>query len=128
MAELVSSLYKDFQISITTSTFTTHPVTIGRGVLQGDCQSPLLFNMCFNTLMVTIKKDQIKCLGYVLSQLQTPKHWLQFAEDTALVTALPKDNQMLLNIFSKWTQWADFVIRLDKCSTFGIRKTSTSSV
>ena len=35
MVELVNSLYKDYQISVTTTTFTTHLVTIGRGVLQG---------------------------------------------------------------------------------------------
>ena len=55
--------------------YNTPAVTIGRGVLQGDSLSPLLFNMCFNTLMVTIKKDQIKCLGYILSQLQTDKKY-----------------------------------------------------
>ena len=43
------------------------------------------------------------------------------------MTSLSSDNQMLLNLFSKWSNWADLVIRIDKCHTFGIRKTSAQS-
>ena len=43
--ELIRSLYTNFQTSIITEQFSTPFITVGRGVLQGDCLSPLLFNM-----------------------------------------------------------------------------------
>ena len=48
---IIESLYTDFKTSIITSEFRTPFISVGRGVLQGDCLSPLLFNMCFNTFI-----------------------------------------------------------------------------
>ena len=108
MIDLILDLYNDYKISVATKSFSTCPITVNRGVLQGDSLSPLLFNMCFNTLMVTINKERVKCLGYVLVHLKSSNHWLQFADDTAIITSLQSDNQLLLNIFSKWVAWSDF--------------------
>ena len=55
-----------------------------------------------------------------------PKHWLQFA-DTAIVTTLKSDNQHLVNAFTKCPSWAGSIIRVDKCSIFGIKKVRTDS-
>ena len=52
----------------------------------------------------------------------------KFADDTAIVTALEQDNQLLCNAFTKWSSWADLSIRVEKCHTFGIKKSSTASV
>ena len=48
---LVKSLYTDFKTSILTKEFRTPFISVGRGVLQGDCLRPLLFNLCFNTFL-----------------------------------------------------------------------------
>ena len=56
MNNLIKSLYTDFKTSVITSEFRTHFIPVGRGVLQGDCLSPLLFNMCFNTYIFSISK------------------------------------------------------------------------
>ena len=56
-----------------------------------------------------------------------PIHWFQFADDAAVITGLENENQFLLNHFTRWCTWADMIIRVDKCSTFGIRKASSSS-
>ena len=55
---LIKSLYTNFKTSIITSSFNTLFITVGWGVLQGDCLSPLLFNLCFNTFLQHIKSDQ----------------------------------------------------------------------
>ena len=47
--------------------------------------------------------------------------------DTAIVTALESDNQHLVNAFTKSSSWAGLIIRVDKCSTFGIKKVRTYS-
>ena len=56
---LICSLYIDFQTSIITEQFST-PFTVGRCVLQGDCLSPLLFNMSFNTFIQHIKSEKYR--------------------------------------------------------------------
>ena len=57
---VIKSLYTDFQTSIITSQFRTPFMTVGRGVLQGDCLSPLLFNICFNTFIQHIKAEKYR--------------------------------------------------------------------
>ena len=39
-----------------------------------------------------------------------------------------RENQLLLNCFSRRCQWACIIIRVDKCAVFGIKKFSTSSL
>ena len=42
---LVQNLYDNYTISIGTKTFTTNPIRVEKGVLQGDCLSLPLFNV-----------------------------------------------------------------------------------
>ena len=56
MPALVRSLYDGFKISVAGDGYVTNPIRVDRGVLQGDSLSPLLFNMCVNTLINTIKE------------------------------------------------------------------------
>ena len=51
MQHLILSLYLNFQTSILTTTFRILFITVGRGVLRGDCLSSLTFNLCFNTVI-----------------------------------------------------------------------------
>ncbi len=55
---IIESLYTNFKTSIITSNFNTPFIQVGRGVLQGDCLSPLLFNLCFNTFIQHIKSEK----------------------------------------------------------------------
>ena len=101
---------------------------MGRGVLQGDCLSPLTFNLCFNTFIRYISDKKFNQFGFTIGSL-SPVHWFQFADDAAVITGLENENQILLNHFARWCTWANMIIRVDKCSTFGgIKKASTSYV
>ena len=124
---VIKSLYTDFKTSVITSEFRTPFITVGRGVLQGDCLSPLLFNMCFNTFIQHIKADKCRQFGFMFNFLN-PIHWFQFADDAAVITGQDYENQHLLNRFTIWCQWSNMIIRVDKCSTFGIKKVLTKSV
>ena len=124
---LISSLYSNFQTSIISNSFQTPFISVGRGVLQGDCLSPLTFNLCFNTFINYLSAQKFNQFGFSIGSL-SPVHWFQFADDAAVITSLEKENQLLLNHFSRWCTWANMKIRVDKCSTFGIKKASTSSV
>ena len=41
---------------------------------------------------------------------------------------LMQDNQYLLNLFTKWSVWANFVVRVNKCKSFRITKNVCQSV
>ena len=128
MKSLISDLYTGFQTSVTTSSYSTPFIPIERGVLQGDCLSPLLFNMIFSTFINSIESKEFEQLGYRYSQHLSPRHWYQFADDAAIITGQQYENQILLNAFTRWTKWANMIIRVDKCKTFGIQKVNTASV
>ena len=82
------SIISQWKASLTvfaTDQFITRPIEVQRSVLQGDSLSPLLFNMCFNTLMKTVDQAKIKCSGYIFGKTLHPQNWLQFADDTTIV-------------------------------------------
>ena len=124
---LINDYYKNYTITVGTETFSTDPLVVGKGVLQGDCLSPLLFNMIINTLIKTIDDERIRCMGYNFCNSLSPRNWFQFADDSAPVTATEQDSQLLLNVFTKWCKWANLIVRVDKCKTFGIKKNGTLS-
>ena len=119
---IIKSLYTDFKTSIITSEFRTPFIPVRRGVLQGHCPSPLLFNMCFNTFIQHIKTAKYRQFGFSI-QFLNPIHWFQFADEAAVISSQESENQHLLNRFSVWCQWSNMIIRVDKCSTFGIKGT-----
>ena len=57
-----------------------------------------------------------------------PKHWMTFADDATIVAALESNNQLLCNGFLKWSSWAGLIVRVDKCSVFGMKKSKTESI
>ena len=120
----MKSLYTDFKTSILTNEFRTPFISVGRGVLQGDCLSPLLFNLCFNTFLQHIKSEKYRQFGFSLKFLN-PIHWFQFADDAAVISGQESENQHLIKRFIIWCNWSNMIIRVDKCSTFGIRKLCT---
>ena len=65
LRELILEMYRDFYVTIGTVGYTTCPIKLERRVLQGNCLSPLLFNLCFNTLIQTVKQRKVNCLGYI---------------------------------------------------------------
>ena len=123
---MVQSLYCNFHTSILTTSYQTPFLKVRKGVLQDDCLSPLTFNLCFNTFIKYISDPMFSQFGFTTSTL-SPLHWFQFANDAAVVTGHQQENQTLLNLFTRWCTWENMVIRVDKCVSFGIKKSSASS-
>ena len=48
----------------------------------------LYCSICVSIKIRTIEYKRIKCMGYVAEKTLSPCHWFQFADDTAIVTAL----------------------------------------
>ena len=103
MQNIISELYSGFSTSIVTRTLVTCPLQVEKGVLQGDCLSPLLFNMLFNTFIQTLTKSkEFDQLNYRYDYIIQPRNWFQFADDAAAVTSSEYENQILLNVFTRW--------------------------
>ena len=49
-------------------------------------------------------------------------------DDSTLVTSTEEDNQLLLNVFTKWCTWALLIIKVSQCKTFDTKKYGNKSV
>ena len=96
------------------------------GVLQVDCLSPLMSNLIINTFIHSVKHEQCEQFSYKSMRYLTARNWYHFADDTAFISGLESENQILLNLFSRWCSWADMIIRVDKCHSFGIKKSGST--
>jgi hypothetical protein len=63
--KIFDSIYSHFKITVSVRGQSTEAITVNRGVLQGDPCSPLLFNICFNSLMRLLEKPERTKLGYM---------------------------------------------------------------
>jgi len=88
--------------------------------------------MCFNTFIQCIRQENYKSLCFSVNDqfdcLFKPVQWSHFDDDAAVVTTNWRENQHLSNCFTKWCQWSNMVIRVDKCLTFGIKMFSSRSL
>ena len=98
--QLFWSTYRDNFIVVALDGKSTHPIRVEKGVLQGDPSSPLLFNLCFNTLMLTLDQPVYRKLGFSWrpKQNRQQRAWLQFADDAAITAADNASAQALLNV------------------------------
>ena len=106
-------------------TLVTEFIHVGKGVLQGDCLSPLLFNMVINTFIQRIKSNRFEQLGYKFLKYLPPRHWYQFADD--VITGMENHYQTLLNEFSRWCTLTEMSIRIDECHSFRMAKVNSAS-
>ena len=124
---LVQQLYTNSFTCMSTDSYRTDFIHVGKRVLQGDCLSPLLFNLIISTFIQHVNIASYRQLGYQFSKYLLPRHRYQFADDAAVITGQQCENQVLLNAFTRWCSWADKQIRVDKCKTFGIEKVGSNA-
>ena len=74
--KLVNNEYSDYFISITRKDFITNLIKVNHGVLQVDCLSPFIFNLCVNSLIKSNENEKVGCLGYILDKILSSCHWL----------------------------------------------------
>ena len=121
---IFKSIYDQNGIVVSVNKRVTKPIIVERGVLQGDPCSPLLFNMCFNTLMQMLGQPTYRKLGfsYDSKNRHQQRAWLQFVDDAVIVASDNANAQGLLNAFKSWCAWSGMQLRLDKCVAFGMQK------
>ena len=70
--DLFDAIYTDSYVKIAVNKEWTSNLKVTKGVLQGDPCSPLLFNLCFNTLMRILREKKLENLGYIWGQTVIP--------------------------------------------------------
>ena len=93
---LITDYYKNYTITIGTDLYITDPLIVGKGVVIN------MVIMVINTLIKTVDEERICCIGYNFCNLLVLWNSFQFADNSALVTSTKQDNQLLLNLFTKW--------------------------
>src|SRR6267154_1441044 len=118
--QIFNSIYSDFGVTVSSRGQLTDMILVRRGVLQGDPCSPLLFNLCFNSLMRLLESPSYRQMGYFWDKHQRQQcSWLQYADDALIMANRLSTAQGLVRLFEAWCEWAKMDIRLDKCLTFG---------
>ena len=72
--DIILNIYNDFCTTILTKSYATDFIRVGKGVLQGDSFSPLLFDMVINTFIQHIKKEEYTQLEYNFHKAFYPRH------------------------------------------------------
>ena len=110
--EIVNNLYCCFKTYVLTDDFVTD-LTHMKKFLQWDCFTPL------------VKHKKYEQFGYKLLTNLTPRHLYQLADDAPVISGLERENQIHRNLFSRWFPWADMIISVEKCHSFGIKRSGT---
>ena len=63
-----------------------------KGALQGDCFSPLMFNLIISTFIHSVKHEQYEQLDYKFMRYLTPRHWYLFTDDATVISGLESEN------------------------------------
>jgi hypothetical protein len=109
---LVSNLYSGATTQFITAHGHTPPVEIGRGTLQGDPLSPLLFDLMVEPLIRWLNAVD---KGYDITScgLKLSSKW--YADDGTLVTNSVADMISLLSIVQQFSDWSGIQLNVDKC-------------
>ena len=99
-----------------------------KGVLQGTCFSPLIFNLIINTFIQSVKHEQFEQIGYKFMRYLTSRRWYQFPDDAAVISGLESENQIVLNFFSRWFSLADMIIREGSKNNLGVLQNFTKKL
>lgn len=88
------------------------------GVLQGCTASTILFNLAFQ-LILDIHRAQAQKLHFNFKKAKILVSSPTYADDIALVTGTPQQNQNSVEIFLDAIEWSGcFVLKVQKCRSF----------
>ncbi|PZC84738.1 hypothetical protein B5X24_HaOG204286 [Helicoverpa armigera] len=108
-----------------TSSVSTEPISIKRGIFQGDALSPLWFCMALNPLSHLLDKSEI---GYTLTDNNTSytlSH-LMYMDDIKLYAANTNDLFKLADITQQFSNDICMQFGVDKCKILSIVKENTT--
>ena len=114
--QIFEDIYKNSSISVALGGTWTRNISVERGVLQGDPSSPLLFNICMNTFLLTLNRPEFAQLGFSWGKQNNrrSRSWLQYADDAIVISPDVKAAQQLLSMFESWCLHTGMIVNKDK--------------
>ena len=115
VCDLIESLHNEAHTTFLTPHGSTPPIPIGRGTLQGDPLSTILFDLMMEPLTRWLQKGKH---GYSPVPTGTQHEGILYADDVALTTKSIKSisQQQLLKI-EKFGEWSHIRVNPNKCRT-----------
>jgi hypothetical protein len=116
---IIHDIYTDASSFIELRGSKSQPISWKVGVKQGCPLSPLLFNLCIEPLIQSIKLINKGKGAYVdISENKRIENLIQaYADDVALISEKPEGIQAMLETLEAFTKWAKMEINVNKCTT-----------
>lgn len=115
--DLIKDQYDKSSTSIVYSNLSSRPISINRGVKQGDPLSPLLFNLVMDELMERLG-DQY---GYTLENIGSTNIKC-FADDVCLISGSRMGMNQLIELTVQFLGEKGLQVNAKKCVTIGLAK------
>ena len=122
--DLIKSMYSRSECAIKIGSKRTKFLSQGRGVRQGCCLSPTLFNIYINELAKTIEKSTAP--GVTLHDSETKL--LLYADDLVLLSPTEQGLQQNLDLLEQYCQTWALAVNLNKTKIMIFEKRSRSQV
>lgn len=110
LCDILKSAYTSETSSLLLNNAPTAPFCVQKGVRQGACSSPILFNLLPNQLAKSLKHEQA---GVALSD-GSWVNCLLYADDIALVASSTSELQDLANKVTEWASQNKLQINAEK--------------
>ena len=110
---VLADLYTDVSTSVRVPAGLSPAVAILRGVIQGDCISPIAFNLFLDPLLRWL--DHGSC-GYTPSSLDCKIAVAGFADDLALANSSAADAQRQMRKIQRFAAWTGMDLNVKKCA------------
>jgi hypothetical protein len=116
---IVRDMYTNASSYIELAGDKSQPISWKKGVKQGCPLSPLLFNLCLEPLIQTIKTVNKGYGAYVdIDENTRVENLIQaYADDVALISQKPEGIKAMLKTLETFTKWAKMDVNVKKCTT-----------
>jgi hypothetical protein len=109
----VGAIYSESVTSVLTPYGRTRPSPILRGTIQGDCLSPLLWNIFMDPLLRWLDTGD---RGYEMATSSVSVSAAAYADDLVLPTCSWRDSRVQVAKVKRFSDWAGLSVNLTKCA------------
>ena len=117
LVEFISNAYTGATTTIRTTNGDTNAVPINAGVKQGCPLSPILFNLCIELIIRSVKATSAACQGGASQAFQMPLSVLAYADDLVFLTRKKENMDNVLKAASTSANTLGLSFCPDKCAT-----------
>ena len=105
--------------------WTFQPIPLKTGVYQGDPFLGVIINTVICTMADSLKS--VQHLGYKLSGSQRTIYFLQYTDDTSLISVGPESCKRLLKAIERWLDWSGMKVKVPKCHSLALRASTVKT-